>query len=254
MTTSEMLLSASSGKLDRVRCLIVEGGMHVDAQNNNGEVYMEHCSMKSDIKFTFEWFLSSNNRLKDNGWTAMFYAADNGHLTLLQWLLEQGASVDTTDCHGFTALYYVQKNLPRGTIRDSIIELLLVGGCVPCTTLVTTLSDRVLVRKSLQKLDNVRRRRIEQDIAVTCALHGVLPPDLLAVVKTYTYMSAVGIVEKPSQYNTCCLILSTVGGELVSFLNFTGENLSRVLLWYFVVCFLIALITFIRLLPLVFFK
>ena len=50
------------------------------------------------------------NKGKDDGWTALHSAAQNGHLEVTQYLISQGAEVNQGDNDGVTALHSAAQN------------------------------------------------------------------------------------------------------------------------------------------------
>lgn len=57
------------------------------------------------------------------GYTPLIVAARQGHIDIVQILLERGADVEATDNYGSTALYWAKKNQ-----REEIVQLLLEAG------------------------------------------------------------------------------------------------------------------------------
>ena len=61
----------------------------------------------------------------DLGWTPLFYAASEGHVSCIKVLLESGCKVDAVDDTGRNAVYYAAND---GHI--ACVNMLLAAGCV----------------------------------------------------------------------------------------------------------------------------
>ena len=112
-------------------------------QNTSGKppfVMSNHIieAIKVDqIKIVLRWI--NANRTEDRvnavtdagrmGTPALSIASMGGHLTLMTLLLQLGANVDTRDCTGLTAIFYVLNSaiILVGNV-DKMFRLLLAGG------------------------------------------------------------------------------------------------------------------------------
>jgi hypothetical protein len=76
-----------------------------------------------EVKQLLDYGSNVNAARGDNGATALIQAAQNGHLDVVELLLENGASVDHTNCNGTSALFLAAQNgIPE------IVQLLLEKG------------------------------------------------------------------------------------------------------------------------------
>ena len=84
----------------------------------------------------------------EQGWTALHWAADRGHKPVTRLLLDRGANVSATNEHGWTALHFAAMGG-----RKSLTRLLLNKGAKPSAT---TISGETA-------LNTARKRKFEWD-------------------------------------------------------------------------------------------
>ena len=61
---------------------------------------------------------SSSSSLQSGGWTALMWAASNGHDTVIPLLLEADAQIDAQDDDGWTPLIYASYNGKEAAVRE----------------------------------------------------------------------------------------------------------------------------------------
>ena len=87
-----------------IEVLLSARGMDVDLSNRQGETPLMMASINGDLPLVQTLVLKSRARLDHISWTPLHYACAKGHLDVAQFLLSNGAMVDSLSLGGTTPL------------------------------------------------------------------------------------------------------------------------------------------------------
>ncbi len=107
-----LVVAAALGKLEEVKS-IVTSGVDLSSHRRRGAPELPND----------DWPADSAHIQRDVISDAMYAAARNGHAEVVEYLLDQGAAIDTKGVFGATALHWAAINGHRG-----VIELLVARG------------------------------------------------------------------------------------------------------------------------------
>ena len=100
-----MLILAIRDKSTKVtQFLLKDPNTDVDLSNKYGETPLMIASIEGDLPAVKELVLQNHARLDHLGWTPMHYACTKGQLEVAQFLVANGAIVDSTSLNGTTPL------------------------------------------------------------------------------------------------------------------------------------------------------
>jgi ankyrin repeat protein len=124
-------LDFAAGKCRNVELveLLLEHGGNIHTKNKYSTPLIN--AVKSFNKATVKVLLDAGARMneRDNlGWTALMYAASEGHNELVSLLIDRNAEVNSDDRFGNSALSLAQKNG-----HSDIVELLINAGAIENT-------------------------------------------------------------------------------------------------------------------------
>jgi len=104
-TGDPMLVVAIRDKSMRVtEYLLSSKNIDVDLSNKYGETPLMIASINGDLPIVKSLVLEKNARVDHIAWTPLHYACTKGHLEVAQFLVANGASVDSTSLNGTTPL------------------------------------------------------------------------------------------------------------------------------------------------------
>jgi len=84
--------------------LLVAKGMDVDLSNKQGETPLMMASINGDLPLVKTLVLKNKAQLDHISWTPLHYACAKGHLDIAQFLIANGAKVDSLSLGGTTPL------------------------------------------------------------------------------------------------------------------------------------------------------
>lgn len=84
--------------------LLVSKGMDVDLSNKQGETPLMMASINGDLPLVKTLVLKNKAQLDHISWTPLHYACAKGHLEVAQFLIANGAKVDSLSLGGTTPL------------------------------------------------------------------------------------------------------------------------------------------------------
>ena len=100
-----MLILAIRDKSTKVtQLLLKDPNIDVDLSNTYGETPLMIASIEGDLPVVKELILQNHARVDHIGWTPMHYACSKGQLEVAQFLVANGAVVDSTSLNGTTPL------------------------------------------------------------------------------------------------------------------------------------------------------
>ena len=117
--------AAESGNLTELRRLILERGVHVDAEDQYSMTLLQVASRRGHLHIV--QFLIENNATVNatelDGRAALHFAVIRGHTSIARFLLEQGADMNLRKRLGLTPLHVVAQ-----TSHTDLVEILLEHG------------------------------------------------------------------------------------------------------------------------------
>jgi ankyrin repeat protein len=100
-----MLVLAIRDKSSKViEILLKDNNIDVDLSNKYGETPLMIASIQDDLPTVKALVLQNKARIDHIGWTPLHYACTKGHLEVAQFLVSNGAIVDSTSLNGTTPL------------------------------------------------------------------------------------------------------------------------------------------------------
>jgi ankyrin repeat protein len=87
-----------------IEVLLSAKGMDVDLSNKNGETPLMMAAINGDLPLVQTLVLKNRAQLDHISWTPLHYACAKGHLDVTQFLLANGAMVDSLSLGGTTPL------------------------------------------------------------------------------------------------------------------------------------------------------
>jgi len=102
--------------------LLLDRGAQIGLKTNRWTAYYKH-KKRQELFSTKVYAESEGNELDKNEWTALMFAADNGHEEVCELLLSRGAEIDAKNGEGWTALMFA---VERG--HEEVCKLLLSKG------------------------------------------------------------------------------------------------------------------------------
>jgi uncharacterized protein len=87
-----------------IEVLLSAKGMDVDLSDKNGETPLMYASINGDLPLVKTLVLKNKAQLDHISWTPLHYACAKGHLEVAQFLLSNGAMVDSLSLGGTTPL------------------------------------------------------------------------------------------------------------------------------------------------------
>ncbi|MGE0640129.1 MAG: ankyrin repeat domain-containing protein [Thermoanaerobaculia bacterium] len=129
MREKELLRRIADGRTDLVRDF-VEGGGGATSRTVEGDTLVERCAWYGDVS-AVRFLLAAGASLAVLGADfGLGAAAFHGHWQLCEFLLEQGADVDSAGDSGETPLHAALCTPDRGA-HDLVVEVLLAHGADP---------------------------------------------------------------------------------------------------------------------------
>ena len=117
--------AAESGDLSKLRFLIIECGLHVDAEDNHAMTLLQVASRHGHLEIV--QFLIENgaavNAVEIDSRAALHFAIIRGHVSIVRFLLEHGADVTLRKRLGLTPLHVVVQSW-----RTELVQVLLDHG------------------------------------------------------------------------------------------------------------------------------
>jgi ankyrin repeat protein len=95
-----------------------------------GRIPLHYAALDGDLAALIR-LLESNSSVDaqdDNGWTALNFAAQDGHLKIVEELLKRGANPNLVNSHGNGPLWVA---IMKSREDLSLIKMLLAAGAVP---------------------------------------------------------------------------------------------------------------------------
>lgn len=117
--------AAESGDLSRLRMLILEREVHIDAEDKHSMTLLQIASRHGRlpiVEFLIENGAAVNKTELDDR-TALHFAVIRGHLTIVRFLLENGADANARKALGLTPLHVLAQ-----TSHTELLPLLLEHG------------------------------------------------------------------------------------------------------------------------------
>ena len=87
-----------------IEVLLATKGMDVDLSNKQGETPLMIASINGDLPLVKTLVLKNRAQLDHIGWTPLHYAASKGQIEVAQFLISNGAMVDSLNLGGTTPL------------------------------------------------------------------------------------------------------------------------------------------------------
>lgn len=87
-----------------IDALLIAKGMDVDLSNKQGETPLMMASINGDLPLVKTLVLKNKAQLDHISWTPLHYACSKGHLDIAQFLIANGAKVDSLSLGGTTPL------------------------------------------------------------------------------------------------------------------------------------------------------
>ena len=106
LSKNPLLLAAGVGDLGRIRKL-VQDGIDVNMSSHTTNVFALHVAATNGHVPIVQYLLqqgADKDKADNNGLTAIYYAAAQGHLAVVQYLAQQGADKDKTNNKGISPL------------------------------------------------------------------------------------------------------------------------------------------------------
>lgn len=117
--------AAENGNLSKLRFLILDRGLHVDAEDSHAMTLLQVASRHGHmeiVKFLIEQGAAVNAVEIDNR-AALHFAIIRGHISIVRFLLEHGADVNLRKTLGLTPLHVVVQSW-----RTELVQVLLDHG------------------------------------------------------------------------------------------------------------------------------
>ena len=117
--------AAEKGNLSKLRCLILERGLHVDAEDSHAMTLLQVASRHGHmeiVQFLIEQGAAVNAVEIDNR-AALHFAIIRGHVSIARFLLEHGADANLRKSLGLTPLHVVVQSW-----RTELVQVLLDHG------------------------------------------------------------------------------------------------------------------------------
>ena len=106
-----------------IEVLLASKGMDVDLSNKQGETPLMMASISGDLPLVKTLVLNKRAQLDHIGWTPLHYAASKGQLEVAQFLISNGALVDSLNLGGTTPLMMAVQSG-----NEYLVKLLLDNG------------------------------------------------------------------------------------------------------------------------------
>lgn len=113
-----------------IEVLLAAPGIDVNLESRLGENALMMAALRGDQKMA-ERLVAMGAKVNKSGWTPLHYAATEGHVEIMQWLLDLGADVNVQTRAGVTPLYMAARKpsrqavmllLKHGAYRDLCTE------------------------------------------------------------------------------------------------------------------------------------
>lgn len=105
-----------------VKVLLAAPDIDVNQESRLGETALMLAALKGNEALARE-LVAKGAHVNKSGWTPLHYAATEGHVQLMQWLLDEGAEVNAQTRAGVTPLYMAA----RKPSREAVLLLLKHG-------------------------------------------------------------------------------------------------------------------------------
>lgn len=115
-----IVYAATQGGLPVVKALLLSPATDLEARNAAGETALMHAAGSGD-RALVELLVSRRAEVNQPGWTALHYAAANGHLEIVRYLLEHSAYIDAPSPNGTTPLMLAARQ-QRLTVVSFLVE------------------------------------------------------------------------------------------------------------------------------------
>jgi ankyrin repeat protein len=99
-----LLLAIQDQSYGVIEVLLASKGMDVDLSNKQGETPLMMASINGDLPLVKTLVSKKRAQLDHIGWTPLHYACSKGHLEIAQYLIANGAMVDSISLGGTTPL------------------------------------------------------------------------------------------------------------------------------------------------------
>jgi len=99
-----LVLAIKDRSYQVIDLLLVSKGMDVDLSNKQGETPLMMASINGDLPLVRTLVLKNKAQLDHISWTPLHYACSKGHLDVAQFLIANGAKVDSLSLGGATPL------------------------------------------------------------------------------------------------------------------------------------------------------
>ena len=106
-----------------IEVLLTTKGMDVDLSNKQGETPLMFAAINGDLPLVKTLVLKNRAQLDHIGWTPLHYAASRGQLEVSQFLIDNGALVNSLNLGGTTPLMMAVQSG-----NDYLVKLLLDKG------------------------------------------------------------------------------------------------------------------------------
>ncbi|QWE21527.1 ankyrin repeat domain-containing protein [Polynucleobacter sp. AP-Kolm-20A-A1] len=119
-----MLILAIKDKSNAViELLLADKRTDVDLSNKYGETPLMIASINGDLPLVKTFVLQKKAMVDHVGWTPLHYACTNGHIEIAQFLIANGATVDSRSLNGTTPLMMAVQSG-----NEQLVKLLLDKG------------------------------------------------------------------------------------------------------------------------------
>jgi ankyrin repeat protein len=131
---SPLIAAAAQKSFDALRALLDTPETKVNTLNKAGENALMYAALHGDLD-SVKALVSKGALINKPDWTPLHYAASGGHLSVVQYLLENHAFIDASSPNGTTPLMMAAR-----AKHVSVVELLLKEGADPTVTNQANLS------------------------------------------------------------------------------------------------------------------
>ena len=115
-----VVFAAQDGSPAALRALMLSPALDLEARNAAGETALMHASARGDLDLV-KRLVARRAQVNQPGWTALHYAAGNGHLAVVEFLLEEGAYIDAQSPNGTTPMMLAARQ-ERATVAKYLVE------------------------------------------------------------------------------------------------------------------------------------
>jgi len=118
-----LVLAIKDNSTNVIDLLLKDPKTDVDLSNKNGETPLMIASIQGNLPLVKTLVLSNKAMVDHIGWTPLHYACTNGHLEVAQFLLANGAAVDSLSLNNTTPLMMAVQSG-----NEQLVKLLLDKG------------------------------------------------------------------------------------------------------------------------------